>query len=335
MPTSRVAVEIHKLLADGQRTGAIARAVGRKVRMIQKHRVGECTCPLPPLAQVTEVERPADVQPAALDAVGVVDMAWQSGVDLAEIADTLGIGAVDVDAPDFGIGNAEISPRRIIRLHADAAGMARLREHHPARWAAILEARGKDERKAATSGAIPVETVHALLRELRRITGGMLASDHPDRFEDGPFWDQKLAEMLGYRYPEIGLPEGLWPGYLTNPDGTAQGLFDAIEIYAGPFPRFHCADCGSGNIRVEIDRRNSPTPSRLETMFRAVCAVRGGGADMIGGHGEIIHLHCMEKDDWVGPGDGPPLPLSALPDGPICARCRETLPEQVGPDAEG
>lgn len=252
MPQSKVGPEIHRRLLDGQPNDTIARAVGRKVRIIQKHAAGECTCP--PLDVVEEVADPVAVPPLgrdAMDTVGIIDLAYQNGIALEDIADTLGIGQIDVDAQDFGIGDgAGISPRRVARLHSDAIGMGRLKEHHPARWASSLEARNRDARKLILNGAIPLETVHSLLKDIRRVTSGLLSSDHPNRFTDWPFWDSIVGDFLTIRYPEIGLIEGLSSVYQPIDSVSGEGTIEALEEKIGPVVRLRCADCG-GPYRAE------------------------------------------------------------------------------------
>ena len=310
---SRVGLEIHRRLDEDQAPEDVAAAVKRSLSTVYFHKAGDCSC--------GNVEEPAPVEPDDVADLGDADdperrivAAYVAGVPLDRIAAAFGVPAEDIP---------RLADRAAIEQETEI--MARLQRQHPARWASLREQRDRDMRKLELQGAVPVALVHEMLGKVRHITRALLASDHPNRFTDGEFWESHMVDLLTYSFAEIGVPVSEGTSAWPNPEGTGEGIFHAVEAYAGPSPSFSCVDCGSQNIQVEVDRRNQPKVEPQETRYRAVCAV-DETADVR--RGEIIHLGCMTPDDFVGPGQGPPLPASALPDGPVCGRCRQPLEEQ-------
>ncbi len=171
-----------------------------------------------------------------------VGRAYAAGIPAERIA-----SAFDVE-PEYV---AKVGERLAVERELDV--FERLARTNPARWAAIQEQRARDDRKLARDGAIPKETVHKFIVQVRRVCSGLLGSDHRDRDNDFPWFDTWLAELLAWTFPEIGLPEEQSRIYMPDdsgpPEDPLEELYRRLEGRIGPVRKILCVNC-----RAEIER---------------------------------------------------------------------------------
>ena len=205
---AKSAVEIHSRIADGQPDDLIARAVGRKERVIRYHRAWRCQCAV---ARPDPVDRPA-VAPAVAsgppvppdpvdvgDPVAVATAAYLAGISPVAIATALGINAYDLDADvaDFGLKGAAISRRRLERLAARSDALERMQRQRPAQWASWVADADAAERKEALDSRLPRETWTAFFAELVQHQSTILTE------RDMQDWIRWVKELAIYRYPTM------------------------------------------------------------------------------------------------------------------------------------
>ena len=207
MPLQAVsAKEIHRRLELGEPDDVVARAVGRKKRVIRYHRAWRCQCAVerPAVALVAPETVAPKSTPEAVpvdvgDPVAVVTMAYLVGISLLGIAAALGVDgyALDPDAVDFGLNGAAISRRRLERLAAKADALERMRKHRPAQWAKLVAEEEDKERKAALDSRLPRETWIAFFGEVISHQANILTDDDFRR------WRQWILELVTSRYPTM------------------------------------------------------------------------------------------------------------------------------------
>ena len=201
------AKEIHRRLAQGEPDDSIARAVGRKPRVIRYHRAWRCVCavdrptPVPELEAVA-VELEAAPMAAPVDAgdpVAVATMAYMAGVSLLGIAAALGVDvyALNADIPDFGLTGLDISRRRLGRLAAQADALERMRLFRPAQWAKLVAQEAESERKMSLDSRLPLEIWMAFFSELVNHQANILT--------DGDFqhWRRWIQDLVVGRFPTM------------------------------------------------------------------------------------------------------------------------------------
>ena len=219
------AIEIHRRIANGEPDDVVARAVGRKERVIRHHRAWKCKCkvdrPAPYSAidsspaddsgpAVAPVQRevaivsdgPAVAPGLAVDVVNpaiVATSAYMAGMSTTAIAAALGVDAyaLDVDRPDFGLTDVTVSRRRLERLGKRADALERMRLHRPAQWAAWVARSEEGERAEALDSRLPRETWTGFLDELVTHQSRLLIERD---FRDWVAWVKELAVA---RYPSM------------------------------------------------------------------------------------------------------------------------------------
>ena len=195
---AKSAIEIHRRLALGEPDDAIARAVGRKPRVIRYHRSWRCVCAVDrPTPVAVELEA-GPVVPVG-DPVAVATAAYLAGVSPLAIAVALGVDgyALDADALDFGLKGAAISRRRLGRLAAQADALERMRLFRPAQWAKLVAEESESERKMSLDSRLPLETVRGFFSEVVNHQSLILTDDD---FRD---WIEWVSEMTIARYPTM------------------------------------------------------------------------------------------------------------------------------------
>ena len=207
MPLQAVsAKEIHRRLELGEPDGVVARAVGRKERVIRYHRAWRCQCAVerPAVALVAPETVAPKSTPEAVpvdvgDPVAVVTMAYLVGISLLGIAAALGVDgyALDPDAVDFGLNGAAISRRRLERLAAKADALERMRLHRPAQWARLVTEAEESERKAALDSRLSRETWTGFFGEIAAHQSGLLIERD---FRD---WIEWVEDLTVARYPSM------------------------------------------------------------------------------------------------------------------------------------
>ena len=193
----------------------MARAVGRKDRVIRHHRAWKCKCKVDRPAPYSEEDSgPADdsgpaVAPSqpesaivapgpAVVEVNPATAAFMAGLSTTAIAAALGVDAfaLDVDRPDFGLP-VGVSRRRLERLGKRADALERMRVHRPAQWAAWVARSEEGERAAALDSRLPRETWTSFFGELVDHQSGLLIERD---FRD---WIEWIKELAQHRYPTM------------------------------------------------------------------------------------------------------------------------------------
>ena len=208
MPLQAVsAKEIHRRLELGEPDDVVARAVGRKERVIRYHRAWRCQCAVERPAPVVDSPPAAPVEAAAVapapvgvgDPDAVATAAYLAGLSPLAIAAALGIDAysLDVDSPDFGLTGAGISRRRLERLAARADALERMRRYRPAQWAVWVAQQDDAERKAALDSRLPRETWTAFWADV--------VSHQENILIDGDFsvWMGWVKELVENRHTQM------------------------------------------------------------------------------------------------------------------------------------
>ena len=208
MPLQAVsAAEIHRRIADGQPDDSVARAVGRKERVIRYHRAWRCQCAVDRPAPVVDSPPAAPVEAAAVapapvgvgDPDAVATAAYVAGLSPLAIAAALGIDAyfLDVDSTDFGLTGAGISRRRLERLAAKADALERMRRYRPAQWAVWVAQQDDAERKATLDSRLPREIWTAFWVDVVSHQANILIDS------DFRAWMEWVSELVENRHTQI------------------------------------------------------------------------------------------------------------------------------------